>query len=687
MKSPSQQKIIQIDITNACMHKCSNCTRHCAHHKKPYMMSFDNFTKAVESLSGFDGMVGVMGGEPTLHPEFEKFARHFKQARPEVDEDKRRWLTEPLSDADFCLYRNLHLSNTNKRRGLWSSLGKRYFDHFKVIQEVFPFQCLNDHKHDGEHQALLVARKDLGISDEEFVQRRDNCWLQNKWSASITPKGAFFCEVAGALDMLFNGPGGWSLDSDWWQRGPEDFKDQLHWCEMCSACLRVPMRKASDELDTVSDSVYEELKKVSNNLKRCRMIDTVEYKPEEHPDLNAADTYEPYLKDGDNSTRIGGSGAPSRFQLFLQQVWRELDKLPSFSFYGAGKFLHTLYAVKPPESGKNVSAIYDDNPKTETLYGVNVFQAYRMPAFPFLPMPPVFCASDCYEAQMKAKVRSKGRSAIGISNFFHLAGFDNISYGMMPRELSENNRPKKFGKNKLAKLNGVVVCSGYSDMLSWTLPINKKYFDWLEVVTSKDDTQTQAVCIREGVSWYAAEKELIQLNGASFNKGALINKGLDIIAQDMNDKCDMALLFDADIILPDDLRDKLDTYSYDPNVIYFAGRFNIPEVNREEWLKTYSETRQGLNKCSFLHSDPFGYFQLFSPLATQFKGQWPNVYSEAFHNAGGCDFEFARKFDDKKQALDVAVLHIPPWPSCIELGRENKRATEGVGGPYETERR
>jgi hypothetical protein len=31
-------------------------------------MDFETFKKAVDSLEGFDGMVGVMGGEPTLHP-------------------------------------------------------------------------------------------------------------------------------------------------------------------------------------------------------------------------------------------------------------------------------------------------------------------------------------------------------------------------------------------------------------------------------------------------------------------------------------------------------------------------------------------------------------------------------------------------------------------------------------------
>ena len=105
-----------------------------------------------------------------------------------------------------------------------------------------------------------MPRKELGISDEEWIKKRDACWIQNTWSATITPKGAFFCEVAGSLDMLFDGPGGWEVEPNWWKRTPEEFGDQLHWCEMCSGCLDVPKRISNDERDDMTPQVYERLK-------------------------------------------------------------------------------------------------------------------------------------------------------------------------------------------------------------------------------------------------------------------------------------------------------------------------------------------------------------------------------------------------------------------------------------------
>ncbi len=72
MRSPKDARNIEIDITNQCPNRCSDCTRLCGHHKEPYFMDFETFKKAVDSLEEWDGVVGVMGGEPTILPELGK---------------------------------------------------------------------------------------------------------------------------------------------------------------------------------------------------------------------------------------------------------------------------------------------------------------------------------------------------------------------------------------------------------------------------------------------------------------------------------------------------------------------------------------------------------------------------------------------------------------------------------------
>ena len=259
MRSPANMTTIQIDITNACFHSCSNCTRFCGHHEKPFYMDFETFKRAVNSLDEFQGKVGIIGGEPTLHPEFEKFIEYLRDRRVK---DFPPLPFTPIKDLEN--YSKKHFFPRNAKVGLYSALGPKYYKYFELIYDTFHYQLINDHTNDCMHQALLMQRKELGIDDKTWQEKRDVCWIQNTWSAAITPKGAFFCEIAAGLDMLFNGPGGWEVTADWWKRTPEEFGDQPNWCEMCSAAIDVPLRFSYDGRDDVTPSMLEKLQKVNS---------------------------------------------------------------------------------------------------------------------------------------------------------------------------------------------------------------------------------------------------------------------------------------------------------------------------------------------------------------------------------------------------------------------------------------
>ena len=76
-------KVIQIEVTNACSHGCSNCTRFCGQHAQPFFMDLDTFRRAVDSTAGFQGVVGIIGGEPTLHPQFDQLIDYYAAKVPE----------------------------------------------------------------------------------------------------------------------------------------------------------------------------------------------------------------------------------------------------------------------------------------------------------------------------------------------------------------------------------------------------------------------------------------------------------------------------------------------------------------------------------------------------------------------------------------------------------------------------
>lgn len=241
MQSPETMNVIQIEITNACSGNCSNCTRLVGHHtgKTTFFMDFDFFKKAVDSMVGFPEKVGIMGGEPTLHPEFPRFLEYFASKIP------------------------------IKQRGLWSSLHKKYYEHFDIIQSTFlkKYQFLNDHKTPSLHQPILIAAEDI-VKDSELMWKLiDDCWVQKLWSASITPKGAFFCEVAAAMDMLFDGPGGWEVKDGWWKIKPSDpeFQAQVkRWCKQCGAAIPLERRLTNETIDDVSVSNLERLKTIGS---------------------------------------------------------------------------------------------------------------------------------------------------------------------------------------------------------------------------------------------------------------------------------------------------------------------------------------------------------------------------------------------------------------------------------------
>lgn len=305
MRSPADMKVIQIDITNACTKRCGNCTRFCGHHVKPFFMDFETFEKAVDSLEGFKGIIGIMGGEPTIHPQFIKFVEHLRDNFGFDVPEKASYAPTPA----FIDHISEHVFNftrgENNQRGLWTSISSKYADHFELIQDVFGVQCVNDHSNPSSHTTLMVTRKELGIPDEEWFKLRDNCWVQNNWSASITHKGAFFCEVAAAMDATLDGPGGWPIEPGWWKRTPDQFGDQLNWCEMCSACLPVPKRNANDETDDVSPIWAEKLRQINSPKQRKGLVeefDPLAYNPNDH---TVTEGQQPYLDSNDQRMGVG----------------------------------------------------------------------------------------------------------------------------------------------------------------------------------------------------------------------------------------------------------------------------------------------------------------------------------------------------------------------------------------------
>jgi len=271
MRSPAAMETIQVELTSACVKRCSNCTRFSGTKQKEFFITDEEFRAAIDSLVEYSqqphAMVGFMGGDPVLHP---KFAEYCDYAASKIARDKL---------------------------GLWSTFpdSPKYRAYAETICRTFGNILLNDHSRDDIlHAPVLMASEEYfrkpctrcggegflpggaecttcnqtgKVTDDlSLFAAVDHCWVQESWSASINPKGAWFCEVAAALSDLFDGPEGWKVEPGWWKRTPKDFQEQMDWaCRKCGAALPLErIRNSQDSRDDVSPGNLERLKKIKS---------------------------------------------------------------------------------------------------------------------------------------------------------------------------------------------------------------------------------------------------------------------------------------------------------------------------------------------------------------------------------------------------------------------------------------
>ena len=236
MRSLIDMDTIQIEITNACPNACANCTRF-GQHMKPFFMSFEQFKEAVDSMVDYPKMTGMMGGEPLIHPEFPKFCEYMLSKIP------------------------------RERLGLWSIFPHGYEDYAEIICKTFNYVFINDHtRADIYHHPFLVGIQEIVPDRRAMFAYINNCSFQHSWSASINPNGAFFCEIAAAMSLLFNVKG-WPVQEGWWWRTPKDFAEQIErFCPHCGGALPLKRRSSLEAFDDISPLNFELLKKTSPKI-------------------------------------------------------------------------------------------------------------------------------------------------------------------------------------------------------------------------------------------------------------------------------------------------------------------------------------------------------------------------------------------------------------------------------------
>jgi len=210
-------------------------------------------------------------------------------------------------------------------------------------------------------------------------------------------------------------------------------------------------------------------------------------------------------------------------------------------------------------------------------------------------------------------------------------------------------------------IEAVIVCSHYSDFLSYTLPENLQHLDRIVVVTHLDDKATQALCNKYGVD--CIETEVFNDEGDKFNKGRGVNLGLSHLRHE-----GWLLHLDADILLPHRFRSMLRYAKLEEKNIYGADRLNTlsfdhwkghqsKTVPQHQWRCLVTPTAEFPLGARLLHQEygwcPIGYFQLHH---SSQKKRYPVISGSAEHS----DVLFATQWSRRNRILlpEFFVYHL-----------------------------
>lgn len=248
MKAPNDPRptwrngVIQIHITRACDLSCTGCTQGSNLAGKPVIMPVELFEEAVKSVFGYDGVIGIFGGNPCVHPKFELICSILQKYIP--FEQRGLWSNNLNGHGALCRNTfNPAFSNLNVH---CSELA------YEEMKRDWP-ECNPKGLNDSRHSPPFVALNDIeDISDDLKDRLIEQCDINQYWSAMVGVfRGelrAWFCELAGAQSMLHqedpNYPDtGYSASPGWWKLPIEYWSSQIK--KHCYEC-GVPLRGKGD---------------------------------------------------------------------------------------------------------------------------------------------------------------------------------------------------------------------------------------------------------------------------------------------------------------------------------------------------------------------------------------------------------------------------------------------------------
>lgn len=181
------------------------------------------------------------------------------------------------------------------------------------------------------------------------------------------------------------------------------------------------------------------------------------------------------------------------------------------------------------------------------------------------------------------------------------------------------------------KITGLVVCVDYADLLERGLSRWRDGLDKLLVVTRPRDIQTQELCRAAGVGFHVTDA--FNFSGSVFNKAAALSEAIEALAWE-----GWFLNFDADVVPPENWRERLEAEKVDRGYLHGCHRLN----------ERGAPMRDG---------EMAGYFHLWH--TSDERVQRRPLWDVRWRHAGGYDSEFAFRWgSDNWRWLPFLVTHL-----------------------------
>jgi len=176
---------IEIDITYKCNLKCIACNRSCSQAPTNEQIEFADIERfiaeSIELGKKWD-LINILGGEPTLHPDFEKIIKYISERYIILHSPKTH--LQIVSNGLTEYTRNL-LEEVKNYKNVSIDYGS-----FKKNNKIEYFSPFND----------------APIDDDNFknVDYSKACWVTNYCGIGLNKFGYYGCSVCGGIDRIVN---------------------------------------------------------------------------------------------------------------------------------------------------------------------------------------------------------------------------------------------------------------------------------------------------------------------------------------------------------------------------------------------------------------------------------------------------------------------------------------------------